>query len=107
MKGVAQQAKPFHTICRTYTHSSSLPPLQRDLGIPSLNDYFDREDADRIDSFEADLADMKSRYYQEKLGFQRISSSVLAEQAKCYVVGIQWVLSYYYHGVPSWSWYDI
>ncbi len=40
----------------------------------------------------------------EKLGFAHVDESVLAEQAKCYAVGIQWVLYYYYSGVPSWSW---
>ena len=58
----------------------------------------------RITSFEADLAAMKSCYYREKLNFLHVDSSVLAELAKCYLVGVQWVLSYYYHGVPSWSW---
>uniref|UniRef100_A0A8C7NNH3 Xrn1 helical domain-containing protein n=1 Tax=Oncorhynchus mykiss TaxID=8022 RepID=A0A8C7NNH3_ONCMY len=29
----------------------------------------------------------------------------LANQALCYVEGIQWILHYYYHGVQSWSWY--
>ena len=47
----------------------------------------------------------QANYYQEKLGFVRVDEKVLAEQAKCYVVGIQWVLSYYYLGVPSWSWW--
>ena len=82
----------------------SLPPLlspspQRDLGISSISTYFEDEDTDRVDAFEADLAEMKSRYYQEKLGFLRVDSGVLAEQTKCYVVGVQWVLSYYL----SWS----
>ena len=79
-------------------------PPQHDLGISNIGDYFEREDDNRINTFESDLAEMKSRYYCEKLGFLRIDSSVLSEQAKCYVVGVQWVLSYYYHGVPSWSW---
>ena len=89
-----------------YNYLVILPssPSQRDLGIPSIKTYFEEEDDDRVDSFESDLAGMKSRYYHEKLGFLRIDDSVLAEQAKCYVVGVQWVLSYYYHGVPSWSW---
>jgi 5'-3' exoribonuclease 1 len=30
---------------------------------------------------------------------------VLREQAVGYVRAIQWNLHYYYHGVPSWSWF--
>lgn len=30
---------------------------------------------------------------------------MLAQQAKDYVTGLQWILYYYYTGVPSWSWY--
>ena len=59
---------------------------------------------EKLDSFERDFWELKTRYYQEKLGFARVDEEVLAEQAKCYVVGIQWVLHYYYTGVPSWSW---
>ena len=34
-----------------------------------------------------------------------VDESKLKEQAQCYIVGIQWMLHYYYYsGVPSWSW---
>ena len=78
--------------------------LQRDLGIPSLEAYFEVEDQDRMDSFEEELMQMKVNYYKEKMGFTHVDDAVLAEQAKCFVVGVQWVLHYYYTGVPSWSW---
>lgn len=32
-------------------------------------------------------------------------SDVLAQQAKDYVIGLQWILYYYYTGVPSWGWF--
>ena len=31
--------------------------------------------------------------------------SVLREQAHGYVRAIQWILHYYFNGVPSWSWF--
>ena len=34
-----------------------------------------------------------------------IFREVLRDQAEGYVRGIQWILRYYYEGVPSWSWY--
>ena len=78
--------------------------LQRDLGIQSLKAYFEDEDQDRVDSFEQELMQIKINYYKEKMGFTDVDDAVLAEQAKCFVVGIQWILHYYYTGVPSWSW---
>ena len=51
------------------------------------------------------LTPLQTKYYKEKMSFVHVDEGVLAEQAKCYVVGIQWVLYYYYTGVPSWSWY--
>ena len=78
--------------------------LQRDLNIPDLESYFAKEDQDVATSFDSDFTQLKARYYQEKLGFTCVDEAVLAEQTKCYVVGVQWVLHYYYSGVPSWSW---
>lgn len=31
---------------------------------------------------------------------------VLQEQARGYVLAIQWILLYYFEGVPSWSWWE-
>ena len=78
--------------------------LQRDLKIDNLQSFFDDEDKNKSDNFERDFFDHKANYYQSKLGIEHTDDSVLLEQAKCYVVGIQWVLHYYYSGVPSWSW---
>jgi 5'-3' exoribonuclease 1 len=79
-----------------------LPWLQRDLGIKgSVKEYFKEEDKDRDTLLEADFSKFKAKYYQEKMGFTNVNRGVLEEQAKCYVVGIQWILHYYYSGVPS------
>ena len=78
--------------------------LQRDLKIDNLQSFFDDEDKNKSDNFERDFFDHKANYYQSKLGIEHTDDSVLLEQAKCYVVGIQWVLHYYCSGVPSWSW---
>ena len=59
----------------------------------------------RNDQFVTDVAAMKAIYYQEKFGIEKVTEQKLSELAKCYIVGLQWVLSYYYTGVPSWSWY--
>ena len=36
-----------------------------------------------------------------------ICREVLREQATGYVKALQWILYYYYTGVPSWSWWVI
>ena len=36
--------------------------LQRDLGIPDLESYFDEEDKDREDTFEAEFTEFKVLY---------------------------------------------
>ena len=78
--------------------------FQRDLGIKSVDDYFKKEDEDMETMLESDFSKFKAKYYQEKMGFSSVNKGVLEEQAKCYVVGIQWILNYYYSGVPSWGW---
>ena len=68
---------------------------------PGHQGYFKEEDKDRDTLLEADFSKFKAKYYQEKMGFTNMNRGVLEEQAKCYVVGIQWILHYYYSGVPS------
>ncbi|XP_070609455.1 5'-3' exoribonuclease 1 isoform X3 [Erythrolamprus reginae] len=55
--------------------------------------------------FEAEFRQYKRTYYMTKMGVEVVSDEFLADQAKCYVQAIQWILHYYYHGVQSWSWY--
>ncbi|XP_028282686.1 5'-3' exoribonuclease 1 isoform X2 [Parambassis ranga] len=63
----------------------------------------DEEEED--DMFETEFRQYKRTYYMTKMGVDVVSDDFLANQAKCYVEGIQWILHYYYHGVQSWSWY--
>lgn len=70
----------------------------------SMESYFEAEDRDRVECFEKELLQLKEHYYREKFGFLRIDHSILRELSRCYIVGVQWVLSYYFSGVPSWSW---
>lgn len=63
------------------------------------------EDGEDDDMFEAEFRQYKRTYYMTKMEVEVVSDEFLANQAKCYVEGIQWILHYYYHGVQSWSWY--
>ncbi|KAH3670343.1 hypothetical protein WICMUC_004839 [Wickerhamomyces mucosus] len=47
----------------------------------------------------------KDQYYQDKLGFSINDENEMQEITENYVEGLQWVLYYYYQGVPSWPWY--
>ena len=46
----------------------------------------------------------RTAYYVDKLE-QEYSPTIHLEMASAYLIGLQWVLLYYYNGVPSWSWY--
>lgn len=63
----------------------------------------DEEEEDDI--FETEFRQYKRTYYMTKMGVDVVSDEFLADQAKCYVEGLQWILHYYYHGVQSWSWF--
>ncbi|XP_030607543.1 5'-3' exoribonuclease 1 isoform X2 [Archocentrus centrarchus] len=63
------------------------------------------EEEEEDDLFETEFRQYKRTYYMNKIGVDVVSDEFLANQAKCYVEGIQWILHYYYHGVQSWSWY--
>uniref|UniRef100_A0A671RYW1 5'-3' exoribonuclease 1 n=1 Tax=Sinocyclocheilus anshuiensis TaxID=1608454 RepID=A0A671RYW1_9TELE len=63
------------------------------------------EDGEDDDMFETEFRQYKRTYYMTKMGVEVVSDEFLANQARCYVEGIQWILHYYYHGVQSWSWY--
>ncbi|KAL0965964.1 hypothetical protein UPYG_G00288750 [Umbra pygmaea] len=63
------------------------------------------EECEEEDMFEAEFRQYKRTYYMTKMGVEVVSDEFLANQAQCYVEGIQWILHYYYHGVQSWSWY--
>lgn len=47
----------------------------------------------------------KGKYYEEKLGFSIDNEEEIKKITENYIEGLQWVLSYYYHGNCSWPWY--
>uniref|UniRef100_A0A3P9K831 5'-3' exoribonuclease 1 n=1 Tax=Oryzias latipes TaxID=8090 RepID=A0A3P9K831_ORYLA len=65
----------------------------------------DDDEEEEDDLFETEFRQYKRTYYMTKMAVDVVSDEFLAQQAKCYVEGIQWILHYYYHGVQSWSWY--
>lgn len=74
--------------------------------IEKLAAKFDEEQSDEDeDVFETEFAMHKRDYYIQKFGYEEVNRDVLAELTYQYVTGIQWILSYYFNGVPSWSWF--
>jgi 5'-3' exoribonuclease 1 len=61
-------------------------------------------DSDSEDIFNLEFRQHKRNYYMDKLRFEHVTPDVLEDQAFGYVRAIQWILHYYYDGVPSWSW---
>ncbi|KAI9330895.1 XRN 5'-3' exonuclease N-terminus-domain-containing protein [Zopfochytrium polystomum] len=54
---------------------------------------------------ETEFVDSKRYYYKEKMGINFDDKEQLSKFVYHYVEGLQWVLSYYYQGVPSWGWF--
>ncbi|XP_041420887.1 5'-3' exoribonuclease 1 isoform X2 [Xenopus laevis] len=69
------------------------------------NSEYENPEDDDDDLFETEFRQYKRTYYMSKMGVEVVSDEFLADQAKCYVQAIQWILHYYYHGVQCWSWY--
>ena len=49
------------------------------------------------------LAEWKAEYYLDKIGNN--DKETISAMCRNYLEGIQWVMLYYFEGVPSWSWY--
>lgn len=66
-----------------------------------------REDIEREEKakFEADLKQWKADYYMEKMDIDIDNEKQMEDLVGAYVIGIQWVLHYYYDGVASWGWF--
>lgn len=60
---------------------------------------------DTKDVYDSKFVDWKDKYYKSKLNFSIKDTDKLIEMTEHYVEGLQWVLYYYYQGVPSWNWY--
>lgn len=56
-------------------------------------------------AIETEFFDFKRDYYKEKLDVDFNDSNQVAGIVYSYIEGVQWVLQYYFHGVPSWGWF--
>ncbi|XP_070493191.1 5'-3' exoribonuclease 1 [Chironomus tepperi] len=76
-----------------------------------FNEVFQNEDNKGNDGlsndeiFEKEFFQHRRNYYISKLKYEEMTPEVLAEQARIYITALQWTLSYYYHGVQSWSYF--
>ncbi|KAH6577201.1 hypothetical protein BASA60_004136 [Batrachochytrium salamandrivorans] len=63
-------------------------------------------DADDLDKgMEIAFAEAKQTYYMERFGTSFTDQEKQKDIVAQYVLGIQWVLFYYYRGVQSWAWF--
>ncbi|KAJ1564308.1 hypothetical protein HK405_015235, partial [Cladochytrium tenue] len=56
-------------------------------------------------SLEEEFVESKRDYYKNKLEIDYNNETQLSKIVFHYVEGLQWVLYYYYQGVPSWEWF--
>jgi len=63
------------------------------------------EDEDANDPIRLWEDGWKHRYYKVKFDIDEDDFSFRRRIAHHYTIGLQWVLKYYYQGVPSWDWY--
>lgn len=66
-----------------------------------------REEIEREEKekYEAGLRQWKADYYKEKMNIDYDNKKQMDDLVGAYIVGIQWVLRYYYDGVASWGWF--
>lgn len=56
------------------------------------------------DIYNAKFGQWRDRYYRAKFHATH-DSPLIKDVVSNYLEGLQWVLSYYYHGCPSWNWF--
>ncbi|WAR13812.1 XRN1-like protein, partial [Mya arenaria] len=109
-----QPAGNLHAVYQQFALEDTLDGEEvedKELGtelMPKLDDRSedqDTEDYSEGNTLDDEFRHHKNHYYMTKLKYARVTPEVLRDQAKGYVRGIQWILLYYYQGVPSWSWF--
>ena len=56
------------------------------------------------DKFDKSTKEERQKYYEKK--FTHLNQDLLPKEVvESYVTGVQWVLQYYYTGMPSWDWW--
>ncbi|CAF0857952.1 unnamed protein product [Brachionus calyciflorus] len=65
----------------------------------------EEEDEDANDQVRLWEDGWKHRYYKVKFDVEESDVDFRQKVAHHYAIGLQWVLKYYYQGVPSWNWY--
>ncbi|XP_063696146.1 5'-3' exoribonuclease 1 [Culicoides brevitarsis] len=68
---------------------------------------FDSDDSsvESEELFDMEFEKHKAAYYIQKMHYPEMNEKVRAEQTEYYIQALQWILFYYYRGVPSWSWF--
>ncbi|XP_054839659.1 5'-3' exoribonuclease 1 isoform X2 [Eublepharis macularius] len=104
--GIAAEESKKQKKRKAQENAMFLAALEKtDNGVVEASKTVLEDEPEDDDLFETEFRQYKRTYYMTKMGVEVVSDDFLADQAKCYVQAIQWILHYYYHGVQSWSWY--
>ncbi|ETO00910.1 hypothetical protein RFI_36530, partial [Reticulomyxa filosa] len=90
--------RPLHPISNPNIRTPTPQQLQTELKLLAATEK--KEDATESES------NFKDYYYKQRWPLDEVNTTEdRAKICKDYLTGIQWVLDYYYRGVPSWGWY--
>ncbi|KAF5348519.1 hypothetical protein D9756_009689 [Leucocoprinus leucothites] len=96
---------PGHGNGRVGKGTSTAPGLSRYDELSKLDRTSNCEPEPIEASIEERILQWRSRYYKHKLGIPDSNSGDMKKLAYRYIEGLEWIVRYYYQGVPSWSWF--
>ena len=90
--------------------STNANKLPIEAALPVLDDAVETPTEEEVDEDANDPVKLwedgwKERYYRIKFDVCEYDEEFRTKLAHHYTIGLQWVLKYYYQGVPSWNWY--
>ncbi|XP_022087576.1 5'-3' exoribonuclease 2-like isoform X2 [Acanthaster planci] len=108
---VSQQANvaAAQALKATFASSGSTGNQSRDgLGMKRSHDDEEEDEYEKLDK--TDTVKLwedgwKERYYEHKFDVPGDDEEFCHKVAEAYILGMCWVLRYYYQGCPSWDWY--
>ncbi|KAF5348597.1 hypothetical protein D9756_009691 [Leucocoprinus leucothites] len=85
--------------------TSTAPALKQYDESSKLDGTNNREPEQTEESVEERFLKWKSSYYEDRFDIPDSKPDEMRELVYRYIEGLEWIVRYYYKGVPSWSWF--